>query len=105
MKKISFILALMLFAACSNGQNKASEFEVILRSGNSAKAFEFVRNYFGLGVKEDPFLHFKERGIRQLVSFCDYRLRRVEATSLIKFPRVREFWKNYSERINKQKDC
>ncbi len=99
MKKNSLILTFLFFAAVCKGQNKANEFEAILRSGNSAKAFEFVRNYFGLPVKEDPFLHFRERGIRQLISFCDYRLRRVEATSLIPFSRVKEFWKNYSEQF------
>ena len=96
MKKISLFIILLLTGFVSMGQNRAKEFEAVLRSGNSAKAFEFVRSYFGLAAQEDPFLHFKERGIKQLVSFCDYRMRRVEATSLIKFSQVKEFWKNYS---------
>jgi len=96
MKKAALLTFLLLTCFMSFGQNRIREFELVLQSGSSVKAFEFVRNYFGLPAKEDPFLHFRERGISQLISFCDYRMRRVEATSLIKFSQVKEFWKNYS---------
>lgn len=99
MKKLSFFLIFLFTGFVSLGQTRAREFEAVLRTGNSTKAFEFVRSYFGLAAREDPFLHFKERGIKQLVSFCDYRMRRIEATSLIRFSQVKEFWKNYSEQF------
>lgn len=99
MKKVIVPLFFLLSLSSIYAQNKASLFETVLKTGNSAKAFEFVRNYFNLSSSQDPFLHFKERGIKQLISFCDYRTRRIEATSLIKFSQVREFWKNYSEQF------
>lgn len=99
MKKAIVPLFFLFSLSSIYAQNKASSFEAVLKTGNSAKAFEFVRNYFNLSMTQDPFLYFKERGIKQLISFCDYRTRRIEATSLIKFSQVKEFWKNYSDQF------
>lgn len=99
MRKLFLLFILSCFAASTQAQKSAARLESVLKSGSSARAFEFVRDYFNLSARQDPFLHFKERGIKQLVSFCDYRARRIEATSLIKFAQVKQFWKNYSEQF------
>lgn len=99
MKKTVFLLPLFLLSSHLLSQNNAAAFEKVMLSGNSDKAFEFVRNMFGMPAFKDPFLHFKERGIKQLVSFYDHKDKRIEATSLIKFHQTKEFWKNYSEQF------
>lgn len=99
MKRIASLLVLVHIVFTCSGQTRAAEFEAVIRSGNSARAFEFVRNMFRVPSTKDPFLHFKERGIKQLISFYEHSERRIEATSLIKFNQTREFWKNYSEQF------
>ena len=99
MKRL-FIFALIVLNSCTaNNQKLIRDFEAVIKSGSSVKAFEFVRNSFGLPYSEDPFLHFKERGIKKLISFCSYGERRIEATSLIKFSQTKEFWTNYSKQF------
>src|SRR5688572_17019029 len=99
MKKKVLLPGFLLLFFTGYTQNKASEFEAILRSGNSAKAFQFVRNIFGVPEAKDPFLHFKERGITQLISFYDHSKKKIEATSLIRFDQTRAFWTNYSKQF------
>ncbi|NOT49885.1 MAG: hypothetical protein HOP10_01235 [Chitinophagaceae bacterium] len=99
MKKVICLLVLLYHSFISSGQNHAAEFEAIMRSGNSARAFEFVRNMFGASSTKDPFLHFKPRGIKQLISFYSNATQRIEATSLIRFDQTREFWTNYSRQF------
>ncbi len=99
-----FVIVILLFSSILIHAQKvtdpqAAAFEAAIRSGNSATAFEFVRNMFGVPAIKDPFLHFKERGIKQLVSFYVHRDKRIEATSLIRFDQVKEFWKNYSRQF------
>jgi hypothetical protein len=56
---------IFLFIICSsNGQKLFTDFNAVIRSGSSEQAFAFVRNTFGLTYTQDPFLHFKERGIK-----------------------------------------
>lgn len=98
MKKISGFLFSLFIICASNGQKIfISDFNAVIRSGSSEKAFEFVK-YIWAYYTEDPFLHFKERD-KKLVSFCSYGDRRIEATSLIKFSRTKEFWHNYSQQF------
>ncbi len=99
MKKILVATFFLVLHVKITAQNQAAAFEKVIREGNSEKAFTFVRNIFGLPALQDPFLHFKERGIRQLISFCSYREQRIEATSLIKFSQTKEFWKNYANQF------
>jgi hypothetical protein len=99
MKKAIALFFLIAIHTTQYAQSQAALFEAVMQSGSSIKAFTFVRNYFNLSASQDNFLHFKERGIKQLISFCDYRTRRIEATSLIKFSQTREFWKNYSNQF------
>ncbi|HRF23191.1 MAG TPA: hypothetical protein PLR98_03480, partial [Chitinophagaceae bacterium] len=99
MKKISGILFFLFMTCTCTGQKIFNDFNAVIRSGSSEQAFAFVRNTFGLNYTEDPFLHFKERGIKKLVSFCSYGDRRIEATSLIKFNQTKEFWHNYSQQF------
>lgn len=99
MKKISGILFFLFMTCTCTGQKIFNDFNAVIRSGSSEQAFAFVRNSFGLTYTEDPFLHFKERGIKKLVSFCSYGDRRIEATSLIKFNQTKEFWHNYSQQF------
>jgi hypothetical protein len=96
MKKIAALLVVLLATYSVRSQNNAIGFEKVMLSGNSEKAFDFVRNMFGVPAMQDPYLHFKERGIKQLISFYEHKDRKIEATSLIKFNQTKEFWKNYS---------
>lgn len=99
MKKLLLLASLLLLLFTGHTQNPVQAFEKVIREGNSEKAFEFVRNMFELPALQDPFLHFKKRGITKLISFCDHAERRIEATSLIRFNQTREFWKNYSQQF------
>ncbi|MGB3007601.1 MAG: hypothetical protein WBC06_13880 [Chitinophagaceae bacterium] len=99
MKNSALLVILLFYSFCIQSQNKAAEFEKIMIAGNSARGFEFVRNTFGIPSAQDPFLHFKERGIKQLISFYEHKDRSIEATSLIKFHQTKEFWKNYSQQF------
>ncbi|HWR33460.1 MAG TPA: hypothetical protein VN451_08045, partial [Chitinophagaceae bacterium] len=99
MKKIALLLPLLFISPHILPQNKGAAFEKVILSGSSDKAFELVRNMFGMPSFKEPFLHFKERGIKQLISFYEHKDKRIEATSLIKFSQTREFWKNYSEQF------
>ena len=99
MKKIFFLFFLLFSLSGAYAQNKGSMFEKVMLSGSSEQAFDLVRNMFGMPSFKEPFLHFKERGIKQLVSFYDHKDKRIEATSLIKFSQTKEFWKNYSEQF------
>lgn len=103
MKKILVIIILLYPFGFSHAQKAADPmavaFEATMRSGNSAKGFEFVRNMFGASAAKDPFLHFKESGINQLISFYDNSSNRIEATSMIRFNQTREFWSNYSRQF------
>ncbi|MBI5856085.1 MAG: hypothetical protein HZB42_00440 [Sphingobacteriales bacterium] len=99
MRKAFIVIILNFIVFVSFSQNNALSFEKVIKEANSQKAFDFVRNMFGLPAIQDPFLHFKEEGISKLTSFCSYLFRRVEATSLIKFHQTREFWTNYSNQF------
>lgn len=99
MKRIFFFTGFIFISLVANNQKLIRDFEAVIKSGSSVKAFEFVRNTFGLPYAEDPFLHFKERGIKKLISFCSYGERRIEATSLIKFSQTKEFWTNFSNQF------
>lgn len=97
-KTISFIF-LVHFVFAASAQSNGARFEKVILSGNSDQAFELVRNVFGVPAIKDPFLHFRERGIKKLISYYEHKSKKIEATSLIKFSQTREFWKNYSEQF------
>jgi hypothetical protein len=99
MKKTAILFLLLLLSSYLLSQNNATAFEKVIVSGNSEKAFELVRNMFGVPAVKDPFLHFKERGIKQLVSYYEHKNKLIEATSLIKFYQTKEFWNNYSKQF------
>src|SRR4051812_12966936 len=99
MKTVSLFLLFILCIHHTKAQRNAGEFMSILRSGNSEKAFGFVRDQYGIPINNDPFLHFKQRGIEQLISFYNHMDKRIEATSLIRFEQTRQFWKNYSQQF------
>lgn len=99
MKKITTLVIFFHWAFAASGQSNAARFEKVILEGNSDKAFELVRNVFGVPAIKDPFLHFRERGIKKLISYYEHKNKRIEATSLIKFSQTREFWKNYSEQF------